>query len=139
VLSTGMPSYAISGACAGNICTGEATQLTGRHTTYGAGVVPFGLTGDIALGRALLLEAGISGGVVMFAAPIPDPGERRFNFTGDGRAGLLLRLASHTAMYAGYRFNHISNGGAGPVNPGMNSHLLELGVTRWRGAAGPPR
>jgi hypothetical protein len=101
-----------------------------RSTVYGVGLAPVGLQAQIALTRRLGLVTGADGGIVWFARAVPDPDERRLNFWLNGRSGLELRVARELILVVGYRFNHISNGGAGPVNPGMNSHMIELGLAR---------
>jgi hypothetical protein len=125
VLSTGMPEeYSLS--CHAEVCV----LSSARSMVYGVGLAPVGLQARMALTPRLGLVTGADGGMVWFARAVPDPDERRLNFSLDGRAGLELRVARELILTVGYRFNHISNGGAGPVNPGMNSHMFELGVAR---------
>lgn len=132
VVSTGMPAYTFvdvrgpmcppSQACAVSIIT-EVT----RNTVYGFGVAPGG-EARFRASRPLSLVLRGSAGGVYFSRPIPDPDERRFNFIFDIGAGAELRFSRRLAITAGYRLNHISNAGRGPVNPGMNSQMLEVGL-----------
>ena len=125
VLSTGMPEeYSLS--CAGDVCA----LSSARSAVYGVGLAPVGLQARVALTPRLGLVTGADGGMVWFARAVPDPDERRLNFSLDGRVGLEIRVARELNLAVGYRFNHISNGGAGPINPGMNSHMFELGLAR---------
>ena len=55
----------------------------------------------------------------------------RFNFMSQFGAGTVLLPRSRTPLVLGYRFQHISNGGYSPRNPGLNVSSLTLGV-RWR-------
>jgi hypothetical protein len=129
VVSTDMPEYRPV-PCRPSECAGTTFAVyMARHTVFGAGIAPVGLEAHLALTRRLGLVAAASGGLIWFTSPIPDPGERRLNFTGDARGGVEIDLARRIRLAIGYRFNHISNGGAGPINPGMNSHMLEIGFT----------
>jgi hypothetical protein len=55
----------------------------------------------------------------------------RFNFITRFGAGTVLLPRSRTPVVLGYRFQHISNGGYSPRNPGLNVSSLTLGL-RWR-------
>jgi hypothetical protein len=52
----------------------------------------------------------------------------RFNFLTQFGMGVVLRPATRTPIVAGYRFEHISNGGYSPRNPGLNVSALVFGV-----------
>jgi hypothetical protein len=41
-------------------------------------------------------------------------------------AGVGMQFGSHQQYQAGYRFQHISNGGIKEPNPGINFHQLYL-------------
>ena len=134
VVSTGMPSYTfvnVPPSCLPNqACTLPlvvVTEMT-RKTVYGFGAAPVGGEVRFRATRPLALVLRGSAGGVYFSRPIPDPEERRFNFIFDIGTGAEWRFSRRVAMTAGYRLNHISNAGRGPVNPGLNSHMLELGL-----------
>lgn len=99
------------------------------HTVYGAGVAPLGLALRVGVGGPVDLVLRGSGGIVYFTRRVPDPAEERLNFTADVGAGVEVRVAGRLALSASYRLDHISNGGRGPVNPSMNSRMLEVGTT----------
>lgn len=132
VVSTGMPSYTfvnVPGLCSPNQQCAPAiiTEMI-RNTVYGFGVAPVGGELRFRATRPLAFVLRGSAGGVYFSQPIPDPEERRFNFIFDIGGGAELRFSRRVAMTAGYRLNHISNAGRGPVNPGMNSQMLEMGL-----------
>lgn len=133
VVSTGMPSYTFVNV-PGPLCPLNQTcalpiitEMT-RKTVYGFGAAPLGGELRYRATRPLAFVLRGSAGGVYFSRPIPDPEERRFNFIFDFGAGAELRFSRRVAIAAGYRLNHISNAGRGPVNPGMNSQMLELGL-----------
>lgn len=55
----------------------------------------------------------------------------RFNFMTVGGVSIVLLPNARMPILAGYRFQHISNGGYAPRNPGLNVSSLVLGI-RWR-------
>lgn len=58
----------------------------------------------------------------------------RFNFDSQLGVGVTLFATSRWPLLAGYRFEHISNGGFTGRNPGLDVHTVFLGTTirRWR-------
>ncbi len=133
VVSTGMPSYADvppscppSGPC---VIPASIRQEMTRQAVYGAGVAPAGLELRLNVTRFLAFLARGDAGLVYFPRPVPDPEGRRLNFLGEAAVAAEVRLAQRVWLTGGYRFNHISNGGSAPVNTGMDSRMLELGLT----------
>lgn len=52
----------------------------------------------------------------------------RFNFVSHGGVGVVLMPSARMPLVVGYRFQHISNGGYSPRNPGFNVSSLVVGV-----------
>lgn len=52
----------------------------------------------------------------------------RFNFSTQFGAGVVLLPRSRFPLLAGYRFQHLSNGGYSPRNPGFNISSIVIGV-----------
>lgn len=52
----------------------------------------------------------------------------RFNFVTQFGAGVVLMPQSRFPVLAGYRFQHLSNGGYSPRNPGFNISTIVLGL-----------
>lgn len=67
------------------------------------------------------------GGLVT-GAPVPE-GTKRVNFLSHGAFGLRWRPAARVGLVTAYRFQHISNGNQQAVNPGVNAHVIWLGVS----------
>jgi hypothetical protein len=138
VLSTEMPEYVIRTVpvpCDGGTalaCRTTVSVLSGQHTAHGAGAAPVGFVGRWKVSRAFGLQLRASGGMVYFSQAIPDPLGCTLNFTADAGLAADLRVADKLALVAGWRLNHISNGGRGQVNPGMNSRMIELGLSLAR-------
>jgi hypothetical protein len=70
--------------------------------------------------------------VVWFTRNMPVPDARRFNFAADAGGGVELLTRDERALVVGYRFHHLSNGGRARQNPGVDMHVLYVGVMRRR-------
>lgn len=57
------------------------------------------------------------------------PGETRLNFTPQGGVGVQASIRPRFFIDLEYRFHHISNNGRTESNPGINSHLLLVGLS----------
>lgn len=73
--------------------------------------------------------AELSMGGLWTSAPIPD-GNARANFTAHWGGGVRLFASGRHALVFGYRFQHLSNGNALRSNPGVNSHVMLVGMSR---------
>jgi Lipid A 3-O-deacylase (PagL) len=136
VLSTEMPEYTTRdvscGAGAQRGCVTQVSVLSGQHTAYGAGAAPIGFVARWRMSPAVGLQLRASGGMLYFSQVIPDPLGCQLNFTADAGLAADIQVAKRLALVAGWRLNHISNGGRGKVNPGMNSRMIELGLSLAR-------
>lgn len=95
-------------------------------TTFGVGLRGLGMRAWMGPER-LRLQADVAGGFLYFGTPLLAANATRFNFT--GTAGLGLRVAAGDGhIVLGYRIQHLSNGGLGEVNPGMDAHQVYLGA-----------
>jgi lipid A 3-O-deacylase len=60
-------------------------------------------------------------------------GATQFNFTAQLGGGVQLFTSSRrAALDLGYKYHHISNANLGNRNPGMDSHMLFIGVSLFR-------
>jgi len=73
--------------------------------------------------------AELAMGGLWTSAPIPD-GTARANFTAHWGGGVRLFAAGRHALLVGYRFQHLSNGNTFRSNPGVNSHVVLVGLSR---------
>ncbi len=71
---------------------------------------------------------GEAGTGPMYAEKSVPASTSRFNFVSQLGVGVVLLPRSRFPLIAGYRFQHVSNGGYGPRNPGLNFSSLILGV-----------
>jgi len=116
--------------------TDSATQIGGdwfmsagtpRERTVGVGVKPLALRAWVGNGP-VRLEGDVSAGVLLFASPMLAANAARFNFVAEADLGVRLALPDGRRMVVGYRRHHLSNGGLAEVNPGLNSHVVYVGL-----------
>ena len=67
-----------------------------------------------------------------FGLPAPVSGAARFNFTFDFGGGIQVIHSSRRAFMVGYKFQHISNGGASQINTGIDVHVIYAGFSIFR-------
>ncbi|MEM7417796.1 MAG: acyloxyacyl hydrolase [Gemmatimonadota bacterium] len=98
-----------------------------RATARAFGIRPLAVR--LGLGPEFVsIQADAAGGALLFDIPAPAANTTRFNFTAEVALGLRVQVPyAHVA--AGYRLHHLSNGGLGRVNPGVDSHMLYVEFT----------
>ena len=79
-----------------------------------------------ANGPRVFAEA--SGGVLFTGAEVP-PRTTRFNFIDQAGFGVRFPGGANRMWLAGYRFQHISNGGRVKPNPGVNFNFVYAGFS----------
>jgi hypothetical protein len=75
--------------------------------------------------------AELAFGGVFTGDPVPE-GTEAANFVTHGAFGIRWRPARRTALVTAYRFQHISNGNQLTTNPGVNAHVLWIGLSLAR-------
>jgi hypothetical protein len=123
VVATGVPRYEVL-----TLPEGSSTRLVGIRTAYGVGLMPLGLRLRVPLTQRIAFSLHAGGGLSVFSIAVPDPSERQLNYVGSAGADLSFGCIASRSVGVGFRFVHVSNGGSGPVNPGMNAGLFTLGV-----------
>jgi len=96
------------------------------NTAYGAAVNPLDLKWDFDSHGRFVPYVELSGGTLFTNNQIP-PGTSRVNFESACGIGLHV-LAGKINWTADIRYMHISNSGLYPINPGINTVQLRLGV-----------
>ena len=120
----------------GTVAVEASRSLDGRavqSTAYGAGLDPLGLA--FHLDRGVWRPfATIRGGFRIFDRNVPNPRGTRFNFVADLGIGVRRRVGSSLWVSLEVDLHHVSNGGLGEANPGVNSIVVGLGLLRSRPA-----
>lgn len=105
------------------------------YSAFGVGIVPLGFRWQIGRERRVSVAATLDGGGMWFNHPLPVTSDtylrgQSFNFVARGGGDAIIRIRG-AWISGGYRHVHLSNGGLGSINPGIDANLLALGVA-WR-------
>lgn len=103
-----------------------------RKNVYAAGLSPIGLKFNFRRQHRVQPFASSTGGFLYFREDIPVDGAARFNFTYDFGGGVQIVNSSRRAFTVGYKYQHISNGGRSPINPGVDVQLVYAGFSIFK-------
>lgn len=95
----------------------------------GTGAAPVGLKLLFNRAHAVRFYAAGAAGALLFSSDVPVSRSRRLNFTFEYGTGLEMPVNGRT-LSVGYKFYHISNGGSGRVNPGLDANVFYVGLRR---------
>ena len=98
-----------------------------RAYSYGAGGSPIGAQINLLYSHRIQPFIASSGGFLYFNRPMF--GATQFNFTAQLGAGVQVFTSRHHSIDFGYKYHHISNANLGRINPGMDSHVVFVGVS----------
>ena len=98
-----------------------------RVYAYGAGGSPIGAQINFLYSHRLQPFLTSGGGFLYFNRPMF--GATQFNFTAQLGAGVQVFTSRHHSIDFGYKYHHISNANLGNINPGMDSHVVFLGMS----------
>jgi len=103
-------------------------QANGQRVyAYGAGGSPIGAQINFLYSHRIQPFLASSGGFLYFNRPMF--GATQFNFTAQLGAGVQVFSSRHHSIDFGYKYHHISNANLGRINPGMDSHVVFVGVS----------
>jgi hypothetical protein len=111
---------------------GDRYTSTGRRAySYGVGGSPVGAQVNFVHYRHVEPFLTSGGGFLYFNHRMF--GATQFNFTAQLGGGVQLFTSSRrTAIDLGYKYHHISNANLGNQNPGLDSHMLFVGLSVFR-------
>ncbi|MDQ6652249.1 MAG: acyloxyacyl hydrolase [Acidobacteriota bacterium] len=103
-----------------------------RKNVYSAGLSPIGLKFNFRRQHRVQPFASSSGGFLYFREDVPVSGAKRFNLTYDFSGGIQIINSSRRAFTIGYKYQHLSNGGRSPINPGVDVQLVYAGFSIFK-------
>jgi opacity protein-like surface antigen len=115
-IPNGGPSYVFVATC-------------GRRWTVGEAFSPVGFQWNFLPRRRIEPFFVGHGGYMYSSERIPIAQSGNFNFTFDLGAGIEFYRSRTQSIRAEYRFHHISNDWTAPVNPGIDSGLVQVTYT----------
>jgi hypothetical protein len=68
-----------------------------------------------------------TGGFIVFPETFPDAFGTKLNFVFDFGLGYEIDVSPSNQVQFGYQIQHISNGGTGRINPGIDFHMFYIG------------
>jgi hypothetical protein len=112
---------------------GDRYTSTGRRAySYGIGGSPIGAQVNLVHYRHVEPFLTSGGGFLYFNHRMFGT-TQQFNFTAQLGGGVQLFTSSRrTAIDLGYKYHHISNANLGNQNPGLDSHMLFIGLSLFR-------
>lgn len=106
-------------------------QANGQRVyAHGAGGSPIGAQINFLYNHRVQPFLTSGGGFLYFDRQMF--GATQFNFTAQVGTGVQLFTSRHRSIDFGYKYHHISNANLGRINPGMDSHMLFVGVSFFR-------
>ncbi|MBA3889006.1 MAG: acyloxyacyl hydrolase [Gemmatimonadaceae bacterium] len=102
--------------------------VSDTRPVLGFGIAPVGIQVRHRSGARVQSYANLSGGMLRFAREMPMDGAARVNYTAELGAGVLIGRPGKLGVAVGYKFYHISNGGTAMHNPGIDNHMVVVGV-----------
>jgi len=103
-----------------------------RKSVYGWGLAPIGLKFNFRRDQRVQPYAHATGGFLYFNEQVPVAGAARFNFTFDFAGGVQVVNSNRRAISIGYKYEHISNGYRGFVNPGVDVQMVTVGFSIFK-------
>ena len=115
------------------VLVGDPHTSNGRRAyAYGAGGSPIGARVNFIHYRHIEPFLTSGGGFLYFNHRMFRT-TQQFNFTAQLGGGVQLFTSSRrTAIDLGYKYHHISNANLGNQNPGLDSHMLFVGLSLFR-------
>lgn len=99
--------------------------------TFGVGVTPLTWRWNFDPHGKVAPFAELAGGLLFTRDPVP-PELARANFTAHVSYGVRYFFRPYQAFVLGYQFHHISNGNRLEKNPGVNAHVVQVGLSLMR-------
>lgn len=110
----------------------EAMPVYAQHapsSTAGVGLSPLVWRWRFTPARHAAVFAELAFGGLFTAEAVPE-GTERLNFLTHGGLGVRWLRTGRWALVTAYRFQHVSNGNQLRSNPGVNAHVVWVGVGR---------
>jgi lipid A 3-O-deacylase len=98
------------------------------YDTYGAGVTPLTWRWNFEPNGKFAPYAELAGGLLWTREAVPAL-TTTANFTAHASYGVRYFFGARSAFVASYTFHHISNGNRLERNPGINAHVMQVGLS----------
>lgn len=109
----------------------EVVPLYGQYdprSTYGFGITPLMWRWNFEPRQKLASFVEVAGGGLWTRDAVPER-TTTSNFTAHGSYGIRYFISPSRTINVAYRFHHISNGNRLERNPGVNAHVVMVGMS----------
>lgn len=110
----------------------KASFMNQRKRTYGSGVSPVGFRANFYPESKVQPFLSTDGGFIYFTDRVLSPQGSQFMYTIDFGGGLQFFRMGRQAVSVGYRYQHLSNANISLHNPGTDTNVFYLAVSRFR-------
>jgi hypothetical protein len=107
-------------------------RLHQRKRIYGSGVSPVGFESDFFPAKRVQPFLTTNGGFLYFAERVLSPEGSQWMYTIDFGTGIHVFRKARQDWTIGYRYQHLSNANISHHNPGTDTSVFYIGVSRFR-------
>ena len=108
------------------------TVFNQRTREYGSGVSPVGFEMIFRPTKKVQLYYGTDGGFIYYADRVLSPQGSQFMYTIGPDVGISVYRHGNQSVNFGWRYTHQSNANISLHNPGTDSNVFYIGVSRYR-------
>jgi len=112
--------------------SGQKLPWLQRKRTYGSGLSPAGFRASFYPESRAQPFLSTDGGFIYFVDRVLSPQGSQFMYTIDFGGGLQIFRKQRQAVTIGYRYQHLSNANISLHNPGTDTNVFYLAVSRFR-------
>jgi hypothetical protein len=112
--------------------SGQKSALLQRQRSYGSGVSPVGFQSDFFPSSRVQPFLSTNGGFIYFDQRVLSPEGSQWMYTIDFGGGVNIFRKERQAVTIGYRYQHLSNANISEHNPGTDTNVFYVSVSRFR-------
>jgi hypothetical protein len=111
---------------------GATNKELKRKRTYGGGASPVGFRASFYPSSRVQPLLSTNGGFIYFGDRVLSPQGSQFMYTIDFGGGLMIMRGQRQSVTIGYRYQHLSNANISHHNPGTDTNVFYVAVSRFR-------
>jgi hypothetical protein len=112
--------------------SGQKNFLYQRKRTYGSGLSPVGFRASFFPESRVQPFLSTDGGFIYFTDRVLSPQGSQYMYTIDFGGGLQIFRKQRQSVTIGYRYQHLSNANISLHNPGTDTNVFYVAVSRFR-------
>jgi hypothetical protein len=112
--------------------SGQKSPMLQRKRAYGSGLSPVGFRANFYPDSRVQPFLSTDGGFIYFTDRVLSPQGSQYMYTIDFGGGLQIFRKPRQALTIGYRYQHLSNANISRHNPGTDTNVFYVAVSRFR-------